>query len=296
MIKKPMLASKVDDLSDIQFPVIATPKIDGIRCLKVDGDIVSRTLKRIRNEYIRSVLEMMLPEGADGEVLVGDSFRETSSGVMKATGEPDFSYCMFDLVTDPNQPYIDRLQEMEAWCERSRLVIPNLDEFIQILPHTWISNSAQLIAYEEQCIEAGFEGVMIRTPSSPYKFGRSTVRQGWLLKIKRFTDSEAEVIGFEEAHHNLNVATTDALGYTKRSTAKDGKTPAGWLGNIHVRDLKSKVEFGIGGGWTLEQRKEIWANRFEYLGCIAKYRYQPHGTEDRPRFPQFLGWRDKDDL
>jgi len=293
---KPMLASKLTDFGDVRFPVIATPKIDGIRCLKIDGHAVSRTLKSIRNDYIRSMLEEILPDGADGEIIVGGSFSETSSGVMRESGFPVFSYCMFDLMTDPNQPYTARLAAMASWRERKLSMSPDLDDFIQILPHTRIADKAELLAYEEECLAAGFEGVMIRTPSSPYKFGRSTVKQGWLLKIKRFTDAEAEVIGFEEAQHNMNEATTNELGRTKRSAAKNGKVPAGWLGNIQVRELKTRVLFRIGSGWTLEQRKEIWANRPSYLGQIAKYKFQSHGTEDKPRFPTFLGWRDLSDM
>jgi ATP-dependent DNA ligase len=34
--------------------------------------------------------------------------------------------------------------------------------------------AVQLAPYEEQCLNEGYEGVMIRTPHSPYKCGRST--------------------------------------------------------------------------------------------------------------------------
>jgi hypothetical protein len=33
-----------------------------------------------------------------------------------------------------------------------------------------------------------------RSPHSPYKCGRSTEREAWLLKIKRFEDAEAVVL------------------------------------------------------------------------------------------------------
>jgi DNA ligase-1 len=37
-----------------------------------------------------------------------------------------------------------------------------------------------------------------------YKFGRSTVRDNILLKVKRFLDDEAVVIDIEEKMHNEN--------------------------------------------------------------------------------------------
>jgi len=37
-----------------------------------------------------------------------------------------------------------------------------------------------------------------------------------LMKLKQFSDSEAEIIGFEELHRNQNEATLDHRGLTKR--------------------------------------------------------------------------------
>src|SRR5437899_138139 len=90
----------------------------------------------------------------------------------------------------------------------------------------------------------GFEGVMLRKPDGPYKFGRSTVREGYLMKVKRFTQEEAVVVGYEEQETNLNEATKDALGHTKRSSHKAGKRPAGVLGALRVSN--GHGEFSIG--------------------------------------------------
>ena len=43
-------------------------------------------------------------------------------------------------------------------------------------------------------------------PNAPYKQGRSTVREGYLLKVKTFLDDEATVVRFEERMHNGNEA------------------------------------------------------------------------------------------
>jgi DNA ligase-1 len=291
MISKPMLAATIRDTRTLPYPMIATPKIDGIRCLKRTGLVVSRSLKPIRNDFIRTTLERLLPEGADGEVFCGTTFQESTVAVMGRAGEPDFGYAMFDLVTDPSEPYylrLVRLTEEVASIDDHRIVL---------VPWVRVANESMLLEYESRCLELGFEGVMLRTPNSPYKSGRATLSQGWLLKLKRFQDGEAEVIGFEEGQHNLNEGTRNALGLVQRSSAKAGKVPAGWLGHFKVRDLVSKVAFGIGNGegLTLELRKEVWNDRRRHLGRVVKYRFQPVGTVDAPRFPQFLGFRDSDD-
>ena len=72
-IEKPMLAGKYDP-KKAQFPYAATPKIDGIRFLMVDGVAVSRSFKPIKNKYIQEKLSAALPDGVDGELTSGDSF------------------------------------------------------------------------------------------------------------------------------------------------------------------------------------------------------------------------------
>ena len=65
-ISKPLLAGKFDP-AKAKFPYAATPKIDGIRFLIVNGQAVSRSFKPIRNKYIQDLLSTALPDGVDGE-------------------------------------------------------------------------------------------------------------------------------------------------------------------------------------------------------------------------------------
>ena len=51
---KPMLAALCEDVTKLRYPVIASPKLDGIRALVIDGQLVSRTLKPIPNRYVQS--------------------------------------------------------------------------------------------------------------------------------------------------------------------------------------------------------------------------------------------------
>ena len=67
-ITRPMLAKQAD-LMQLQFPVCVTPKIDGLRCLVLDGVAYSRSLKPIRNKVIQAELGQ-LPSGLDGDCLL----------------------------------------------------------------------------------------------------------------------------------------------------------------------------------------------------------------------------------
>ena len=290
---RPILAANAE-IDKIVYPVLASPKFDGFRCVVKDGKPVTRTLKEIPNVFIREQLMEIfngVPGLMDGELIVGDTFQETSSAVMSFEGEPCFKYCVFDYVKDDfGKPFKDRLFDLY-------MLLGGIESLNVVgVESEPIENYEELQQYEEFCLSQGYEGLCIRSFDSKYKFGRSTVKEGYLLKIKRFEDSEAKIIGFNEQMHNENEATIDARGYTDRSTCKDGMVGANTLGSLNVRDIKTGVEFSLGSGFDAALRKQIWENQYTYVGKLAKYKYQPSGAKDLPRFPIFLGIRDECDL
>jgi DNA ligase-1 len=158
-----------------------------------------------------------------------------------------------------------------------------------------INNLEELTTYEELYLDRGYEGVILRDPNAPYKNGRSTVNEGYLLKMKRFVDAEFEVIGYEERMHNGNEATTNELGRTKRSSHKAGKVGLGDLGALVLRG--DGFTFSVGTGFDDVTRKHLWEIRdVDLVGRLAKIKYFPIGMKEAPRHPVFLGWRDAIDL
>lgn len=263
--------------------------------MKVGGNLVSRTFKPIRNNHIRYTLESILPDGMDGELLSGDTFQQCTSAVMRADGKPAFVYMIFDYIKNDsslNKPYKQRVQDYELWYEEHAENNINIDYVIS----KYISNPDELRIYEESCLSQGYEGVMVRDPNGRYKCGRSGVKEGILLKVKRFVDNEAIVLDFEELMHNDNEKTRDAFGLAERSSAKANLVPAGMLGSLLVRDVKTGIEFGIGSGFDQQTRIDIWQNRNKYVGKLVKYKSFAQGVKDAPRFPTFLGFRHEDDL
>lgn len=300
---KPMLASPAD-LEKLKFPVMVSPKLDGIRCVMRDGVPLSRNLKPIPNLHIRLKLAG-LPD-FDGELIVGsmsdpECWSKTQSGVMSKDGNPDFTYFVFDRVRGTDKPFHVRYD----WTVfRSRMYHPTVMAVI----HDTCHDLQALMAAEEQAVRLGYEGLMIRDPNGPYKFGRSTTKEGILLKLKRFDDAEARIVGFVEQLHNANEATKDALGRTERSSHKANMVPTGMLGALEVemthypitatQEFTSvQLAFQIGTGFEEAHRIAIWKNREQLLGKHVKFKYQGLTTANGvPRFPVYLGLRDESDM
>jgi DNA ligase-1 len=285
-IQKPLLAGNFDP-SKAKFPYIATPKIDGIRFLMVNGVAVSRTFKPIRNTYIQSLLSQYLPDGIDGELTCGDTFQSSTSAVMTIEGEPKFKVWVFDYV-DPDS------EILPFYLRILNIPLNTLPFDYELLSGTTIHSIKEIERYEYICLNRGYEGVMLRDPMGTYKFGRSTVKDNILLKVKRFCDDEAELIAIEEKMSNQNTAEKDAFGRTKRSAALGGMIPTDTTGTLIVRN-KEGQEFGIGSGLNDLMREEIWNHKEKYIGKLVKYKYFPQGVKDLPRHPVFLGFRDIED-
>lgn len=295
---RPMLApSQSVDPAQISYPVLASPKYDGIRCVIMGGRAWSRALKPIPNTHIRNVLEALGPraEGFDGELMLPypAKFQDVTSAVMTHDVEPpsDWFFVVFDRVpTVHGEGFASRVAEVQ------RTIGEHDWRHIVACEHAWIDTVEALADYEAAMLEAGHEGAMLRAPEGPYKFGRATMREAHLFKLKRFIDGEAEIIAVLELQHNRNEAFEGELGQTKRRTLKSGKVDGGVMGKLLVRDLKSPVEFKIGTGFTAAQRALWWRLRDIMPGRIVRYRFQNHGIKDKPRIASFQGFRDRGDM
>lgn len=287
MTFKPMLAATLENLEDAKFPVYVSPKLDGIRCLIVDGVAVSRNLKPIPNRFIQGCLKG-LPDGLDGELMVKGDFNAVQSAVMSKEGEPDFEYAVFDIVQDSTSE--QRINTLKTVFDNH----PNKYKkyVFSTLQHNLVTSLKDLKKWEKQYVDWGYEGIMIRNPYGFYKHGRSTLKEFALVKYKRFKDAEAYIIGFEELQHNENEQIKDALGHSKRSSAKAGYIPAATLGSLCMYDEEHDIEFNIGTGFTQEMRDEIWNNQKKYMGKDVTYTYQQMSKKGVPRFPVFKAFRE----
>jgi DNA ligase-1 len=278
--------------------------LDGIRALVINGVVMSRSLKPIPNQHVQELFGHL--EGYDGELIVGsptdkDCFRNTTSGVMSRDGKPDVNYHVFDRHDLIDTPW------------NSRFCSITTSSKVFLVPHYDVHSLEEIENEELGHLDMGYEGVMLRDPNGPYKNGRSTAKEGWLLKVKRFEDSEALVLGMEEKLHNGNEATVGELGQTKRTSHQENLVPLNTMGALIVRDLKTGTQFNIGTGFTDEERawwwkffgnqtddfkmnNGAWCRLVKYPSEVVKYKYFAQGSKDKPRFPAYLGLRHKEDM
>ncbi|WP_321932967.1 ATP-dependent DNA ligase [Burkholderia cenocepacia] len=312
---KPNLAATLTKPELIKFPVWASPKIDGIRCVFFGGVAYSRSLKPIPNAVVQefAAAYARLLEGLDGELTVGSptdaNCMQNSMAVMSKSAEPDFTFHVFDWF--PLQ-LPSRSDEM-GYDRRSGIVERRITEFYDKYPEVDIRAVPQhlcvcaddLDKLEARFLADGYEGMMIRAHDGKYKCGRSTEREGGLVKVKRFVDGEAVIVGFEEEMHNTNEAIRNAAGRTERSMSKAGLQGKGTLGALICASLErphtnatveNRYTFNIGTGFTAAQRRDFWSNRDALLRKIVKFKHFDHGTVDAPRHPVFVGFRHPEDM
>ena len=291
---KPMRAAAATDeqiaalLNKFEY-MIASPKLDGIRCSIQHESVLTKSLKLVPNLHVQKCLSEDALHGYDGELIVGnptahDVYRQTNSAVMRIKGEPDFKLYVFDNCAEIS---IYKHRRPVITCEH-----PN----ISILEHMIIDSMDTLALYEKSCLEQGYEGVILRDPHAMYKHGKSTALQGGSIKIKRFTDAEAIITGVEEQMHNGNEATVNELGRTQRSSHQENKVPMGTMGALICKDLETDIEVRLGTGFSDLLRQDIWDNRTVTIGQMVKYKSFKIGVKDKPRHAVFLGFRHEDDM
>lgn len=303
---KPMLAVPAGELSSLRYPLYASYKFDGIRCYCAElvvppGDDkcvpLSRSLKPIPNMHIRDKISK-LPPGFDGEIMT-TTFQSCQSAVMSRQGMPDFKYHVFDYCpNDPwaKEPYQRRLDRL--FDE----IIPLMKQFpwLVLVKQEYVYTVENIEKLEQHAILNGYEGLILRSTTGHYKYGRSTLNEHLLLKVKQFVDREATIVGHVCRLRNKNEPTRNELGYQERSSHKANMVEDDALGALIVKDegVFPGVEFQIGSGFTEEDRRTLWLHKDTMLapGREVKYKYQPCGTKDRPRTPIFICFRDKEDL
>lgn len=279
------------------WPLFVSDKLDGIRGVQESSKIISRTWKPLRSSYVQTFVEEWR-EGFDGELLAPDwpegstQFHESQSRCTTIGDQRPVNWFLFDCILRPNDSYEKRLERLMVQGDWH-------DGRCRLLPQTLIRNYDDLLAYEQvACSERNVEGVIARRPDAPYKYGRATIKEGYLIKFTRWATAEGEIIDFEEQMENTNAAGVDNFGRTKRSTHQAGMRPKGTLGAFVIRDLKTGVVSKVGGGPLLTQksRAHYWGVRDEIRGSVLHHRFKPYGVKDKPRFAQAYGIRSREDL
>jgi ATP-dependent DNA ligase len=279
-------------LDPVSYPVRVEPKLDGLRCVAVKNDAGIVTMYKRSGEVIETLpriklhLELNMLNGYvfDGEVM-GKNWNDTASVMQsskKAKDDVDMVYHVFDVI--PLKCWLDHTQStpMSARAEQINTMMRRFGiEFSSVRAvkgHT-VNNEQELLEAYSVCMDAGYEGVMVKDIDASYAFKRSDA----VLKLKPCVTYEGVIVGHYEG--------------------REGTKWEGLFGGFHTLLPNGKIT-RLGGGFNDKMRAEIQVEGLDaYVGRIVELEAQPDpGTPDgltvegKARFPVFMRFRDAGDV
>ena len=289
-IFKPMKPpTGVLNIDDVIYDCWASIKYDGFRTAIKGGKTVLNSLRELDNLHTRKLLTSVPElEGHDGELVMlplndNKCFNRCQSAFRAAKGEPDFRFVVFDRINEAS--FEDR------WINFKK---PKYPPWVIVDTPVLIKNRAQLDRFVDKVLADGHEGVILRQGGASYVYGRGTFKKQQLLRIKPMESYEGEIVGFECEYENTNEAVVNAIGRSKRSSAKDGLIPKDTLGKMIVKTKRwglCKIS-----GFSDAFADEVWRNKEKFRGEFATFNFQEIGSIDQPRLAKFKGIRAKQDM
>jgi len=296
---KPMLAASLlpsnvehtdcnilDAMKHLRYPVLATLKKDGIRCIKL-GELASRTLKRIPNLSIQKRGEK-IPAYFDMELWNPELQYDEIESIVMSREHKDSDLIQFHVLdwVDDRVGYRLRYNQAYDWCVHTEM------KGIFCEATSIINNAQELFEHFLRFETQDGEGLCFRLPNSPYKQGRSTLREQYLVKLSRYLRTEVKIIGFTEQMLNSNPEKRSPVGMMARRRTIAGSVGKNTLGSF-LCELPNgdRIDVGTGVGLTDKLRKEIWDNRDCYFEKQIVVKHKPHGMKNKLRSPIFVGFR-----
>jgi DNA ligase-1 len=248
----PTLAQRYEKGVDVTAYWVSE-KYDGVRALWTGRELLSRQGLPI---HAPGWFTMGWPATAlDGELWAGRGrFALAQAAVAQASPQDAqwraLRYMVFDV---PGQG-----GGFGARLPRLRQAVAAIGQpWVQAVPQWRVASHAALMQQLRDYDKAGAEGLMLRRDDAPYRGGRSAD----LLKLKRFEDAEARVVGYQPGK---------------------GKY-AGQTGALLVQAGDGR-RFALGSGLTDALRRTP-----PPLGSVVTYRYNGLHASGLPRFARF--WR-----
>ena len=267
------------------------PKLDGVRVVTVinatnkTATMYSRNGKILENfPHITSAIEANIDQFERSLVLDGEMVSSSFQALMKQVHRKsdvkseDARLMLFDII--PVSEF-QRGESSMGQGRRSKLLRsmkPTFDLIgsIDVIPQKEVDldsyvGELEFKEYNKEAIEAGFEGIMIKTVDAPYECKRST---SW-LKMKPFIEVSLEITDVEEGTGK----NEGRLGAFVCSGVDDGR----------------QITVNVGSGFSDDDRIEYWANRDTQPGQVVEVRadaitQNQDGTYSL-RFPRFLRFR-----
>jgi ATP-dependent DNA ligase len=196
----PMLAHKYrDHQAKVVYPVLVQPKLNGHRGIAIVNDagatLWSRTRKLITSvPHITEALKL-LPRNPGEELIFDgelyshkpDDFEKLTSGLRSQEPSEQSALAEYHIYDFPSQGILQ-------FSDRHDLLVGLLFDCpscIKLVETEVVQSTEGMLEYFQGCLERGYEGCMIRKPSSLYENKRSAN----LLKVKEMEDAEFKIVG-----------------------------------------------------------------------------------------------------
>lgn len=280
-----MLApSELPDLSKLKYPLELQPKLDGFRSIyKPDQEAIflGRSGLPIENIQLKEAFKALY--GVQDYILDGElyshelGFDEIAS-ILNSEDKvvpTSLKYVVYDCVPlkdwenrSCKLSYDFRLNTLRQLVQSD---IGDRKRITDIVSDT-VNSSGEAVELYKKYLTDGYEGVMLKNPLGYYKWKRTTVNSGEMLKVKPFTTIDVKITGVYEG---------------------EGKFE-GTLGGITIA-TDSGISVSIGTGFSDNIRKEIWTNQSKYISKMVEISYFEETEDGSLRFPVFKRFRpDKD--
>ncbi|MCB1734312.1 MAG: DNA ligase [Gammaproteobacteria bacterium] len=193
------------------------------------------------------------PFELDGELWTErNDFQRIASLVTRDQAHDGWRAIGYHIFEVPNATggLMARLQRVRDWLSQTPV------GHLHVIPQTPCLGAEHLKRVWDEVVAKGGEGLVLRNPSAPYTTGRSKDA----LKLKRFDDMEAVVIGHKPGQGRLS----------------------GRLGALLV-ELPDGQRLHVGTGFSDAERTHPPA-----IGSTVTFKHQGFTDRGLPRFPVFL--------
>lgn len=305
-VYNPMLASNVKP-EDVQIGSMLSIKLEGVRGQCYPNGLLTRQLKPFPT---RQLYELMEPVEKfcshygiclEGEFYVHGWPFDRIQSATRAEDNPDallLEFHVFDCYVDekPDATFKERYR-FYLWAVA--LLHKELGcDFVKAVEQFEVTSSEQVITTYEQALENGYEGIVVKG-DAPYKFGRSTLKQGFFLRSKPDDPYDGVIIDIVERQNNLLDSEVNELGYQYKRQDKDAKAGAGIAQTavVYCPALGTTCRVSLTKGLQDYQdtangpsRQRFWEERDTFIGQVMKFTGIPVKGQ-KPRSPRFHSLR-----
>lgn len=256
--------------------VFVEPKLDGIRCFAIvennEAKLFARSGKLITNfdSTIGSALATLGDGCYDGELMGEDFIALMRQAYRKDNVDAGSAYLsLFDYLPLEEWESGEAIMTTTDRYDELKLSIRHIRQdpsagYVRVTPRYLTSaNFKDIMNLHDEFVKDGYEGAMVKTTDSPYRFGRSYD----IMKVKAFHDVDLIIEGLDEG--------------TGKHVGRLGAVVVSYKG----------VEVKVGSGFTDEFRELIWNDPAGFIGRMIEVRYQEVTPDGSLRFPTFVCFR-----